>query len=120
MSEAVPSPEARANALQRAAADPRASAWVAASAGAGKTKVLTDRVLRLLLSDAPPGKILCLTFTNAAAAEMSNRLAKSLGRWATISADALRTEITTLLGGLFDTDLLPRARKLFATVLEAL
>ena len=119
MSAPVPSPEARANARQREAADPRASAWVAASAGAGKTKVLTDRVLRLLLADAKPGKILCLTFTNAAAAEMSNRLADSLGRWATIPDKTLHAEISRLLGGPFDADLPTRARKLFAAVLEA-
>ncbi len=122
MSAAVPSPAARANARQREAADPRASAWVAASAGAGKTKVLTDRVLRLLLAGAMPGKILCLTFTNAAAAEMSTRLAKSLGRWATDSDAELAADISKLMGtpvDAADADLLPRARKLFATVLEA-
>ena len=53
---------------QRRASDPRVSAWVSANAGAGKTKVLTDRVLRLLLAGSPPGRILCLTFTKAAAA----------------------------------------------------
>ena len=50
---------------QRRAANPRASAWVSANAGAGKTKVLTDRVVRLLLDGCPPGRILCLTFTKA-------------------------------------------------------
>ena len=62
-------PLARANLDQRRAADPRASVWVAASAGSGKTKVLTDRVLSLLLHGSPADKILCLTFTKAAAAE---------------------------------------------------
>src|SRR4051812_26238316 len=55
---------------QRRAADPRASAWVSANAGAGKTKVLTDRVVRLLLAGAAPGRLLCLTFTRTAAARM--------------------------------------------------
>ena len=59
---------------QRRAADPTASAWVSANAGAGKTKVLTDRVIRLLLAGAPPGRILCLTFTKAAAADMTIRV----------------------------------------------
>ena len=59
---------------QRRAADPRASAWVSANAGAGKTKVLTDRVVRLLLAGAHPGRLLCLTFTKAAAANMALRV----------------------------------------------
>ena len=52
-------------------------------AGAGKTKVLTDRVVRLLLDGAAPGRILCLTFTKAAAANMSIRVFQRLGRWVT-------------------------------------
>ncbi|MCU0893974.1 MAG: UvrD-helicase domain-containing protein [Rhodospirillales bacterium] len=66
---------------QRAATDPQASVWVGASAGTGKTKVLTDRALRLMLSGTPPSKILCLTFTKAAAAEMASRIALVLGGW---------------------------------------
>ena len=64
---------------QRLGSDPGWSAWVSASAGSGKTKVLGDRVLRLLLGNVPPAKILCLTFTKAAAAGMSNRVAERLG-----------------------------------------
>src|SRR3978361_1272096 len=68
---------------QRIASDPGLSAWVSASAGSGKTKVLTDRVLRLLLQpDQKANRLLCLTFTRAAAAEMSTRLARRLGDWA--------------------------------------
>ena len=52
---------------QHRASDPRASAWVSANAGSGKTYVLTQRVVRLLLDGVPPSKILCLTFTKAAA-----------------------------------------------------
>ncbi len=69
---------------------PGYSAWVSASAGSGKTKVLGDRVLRLLLGNVPPAKILCLTFTKAAAAEMSNRVAERLAAWAAASDDTLR------------------------------
>src|SRR5919107_2064739 len=83
---------------QRRAADPRASAWVSANAGAGKTKVLTDRVVRLLLSGAPPGKILCLTFTKAAAANMAIRVFERLGRWVTLDEDSLVRELTELEG----------------------
>ena len=68
------------DALQRRAADPTKSVWVGASAGSGKTKVLTDRVLNLLLAGTEPTRILCLTFTKAAAAEMSNRR-KQPNRW---------------------------------------
>ena len=74
----------RANAQQLVASDPAASAFVAASAGSGKTKLLTDRLLRLMLSGAAPERIQCLTFTKAAAAEMSLRLQKTLGRWVTL------------------------------------
>ena len=71
-----------AGAAQRRATTPEHSAWVEANAGTGKTKVLTDRVTRLLLNGVRPERILCLTFTKAAAAEMHNRLAGQLGRWA--------------------------------------
>ena len=63
---------------QHEASDPGVSVWVDASAGAGKTKILTDRVLRLLLTGIPPERILCLTFTKAAAAEMSGRITSRL------------------------------------------
>ena len=69
--------------VQHAASDPAASAWVAANAGSGKTHVLAQRVIRLLLADADPANILCLTFTKAAAANMANRVfddARATGR----------------------------------------
>jgi len=103
---------------QRAGSDPGYSAWVSASAGSGKTKVLGDRVLRLLLSDVPPAKILCLTFTKAAAAEMENRIAERLARWAAASTDELRREIRELAGGSETAALVPVARRLFARVLD--
>ena len=71
------------------AADPGASAWVSANAGTGKTRVLTDRVARLLLGGTEPQKILCLTYTKAAAAEMQNRLFRTLGAWAMLPDTAL-------------------------------
>ena len=67
---------------QVAAADPMASTWVSANAGSGKTRVLTDRVARLLLHGNDPQRILCLTYTTAAAGEMQNRLFRRLGQWA--------------------------------------
>lgn len=69
------------NISQLKASNPEISVWVSASAGTGKTKVLTDRVLRLLLSGIAPEKILCLTFTNAAAQEMKSRIVNSLQNW---------------------------------------
>ena len=73
---------------QLRAADPATSAWVTANAGTGKTRVLVDRVLRLLLAGTAPSRILCLTFTKAAAAEMSNRIFEILGQWVTRDGDA--------------------------------
>ena len=66
-------------AAQIRAARPTASSWVSANAGSGKTRVLTDRVARLLLAGTEPQRILCLTYTKAAAAEMQNRLFRTLG-----------------------------------------
>jgi ATP-dependent helicase/nuclease subunit A len=103
---------------QRKGSDPGYSAWVSASAGSGKTKVLKDRVLRLLLGGVPPARILCLTFTKAAAAEMSNRIADQLAKWAAGSHDDLRREIRELTGGRDTDELVPVARRLFARVLD--
>jgi ATP-dependent helicase/nuclease subunit A len=109
-----------ASAQQRLAADPQASVWVSASAGTGKTKVLTDRVLGLLVTapELEPQKILCLTFTRAAAAEMETRIADRLGRWAMDDDDALTEELEELLGAAPSPEQLDRARHLFALVLD--
>jgi ATP-dependent helicase/nuclease subunit A len=98
------------------ASDPEISAWVAANAGAGKTYTLANRVARLLLADAEPKKILCLTFTKAAAAEMQERLFKQLGEWSMLPDEELRDRIVTI-GGDAHT-YLPKARRLFAAALE--
>jgi ATP-dependent helicase/nuclease subunit A len=103
---------------QRKAADPRASAWVSANAGAGKTKVLTDRVVRLLLDGAPPARILCLTFTKAAAANMSIRVFRVLGRWVTLDDATLTAELTELTGERPSRTTLRVARRLFARAVE--
>jgi ATP-dependent helicase/nuclease subunit A len=102
------------------AADPTASTWVSANAGSGKTRVLTDRVARLLLHDTDPQKILCLTYTNAAAAEMQNRLFKRLGTWVMMRDDNLRKALAELGEdvALLTPAKLRRARTLFATALE--
>ena len=75
--------------VQHDASDPAASAWVAANAGSGKTHVLAQRVIRLLLRGTPPEKILCLTYTKAAAANMANRVFGELAKWTPLSDDEL-------------------------------
>ncbi len=110
---APPTPE------QRRAADPSRSVWVTANAGTGKTRVLSDRVLRLLLAGAAPESILCLTFTRAAAAEMTERIEKRLAAWAVEPEDArLAADIEALTGVPADAGTVMRARRLFAAVLD--
>jgi ATP-dependent helicase/nuclease subunit A len=112
---------------QSDAADPLASRWVGASAGTGKTKVLVDRVLRLMLprqglgpdSAAPPEKILCITYTKAAAAEMSNRVYRDLAAWAVMPQDKLDESLFSLTGAAPDDDTRMAARRLFARTLDA-
>jgi ATP-dependent helicase/nuclease subunit A len=79
-------------------AHPQASVWVAASAGTGKTTVLTGRLLRLMLDGTDPARILCLTFTRAAAAEMANRLDDVLADWATLPDGELARTLQSLTG----------------------
>ncbi|MCA3245208.1 MAG: double-strand break repair helicase AddA [Azospirillum sp.] len=104
---------------QRAAADPDFTVWVSANAGAGKTHVLTTRIVNLLLRAVRPSAILCLTFTKAAAAEMRGRLARLLAEWATCTDADLRTALRERLGRAPDDAEMARARVLFASVLEA-
>ena len=77
-------------ATQARASDPAASAFVSANAGSGKTHVLVQRVIRLLLDGVPPEKILCITFTKAAAANMAERVFSTLGHWVTLDDEALK------------------------------
>ncbi len=116
---ALPDPVALASAEQRKATSPAQSAWVEANAGTGKTKVLTDRVTRLLLAGIRPERILCLTFTKAAAAEMRNRLAAQLGRWALAEEAVLDGEISRLIDRAPEPEERIIARRLFARVLDA-
>ena len=102
------------------AARPHVSTWLSANAGSGKTRVLTDRVARLLLAQVPPERILCLTYTKAAAAEMQNRLFKRLGEWAMLGDDTLRAALRDLgEEGKIDPEALRKARTLFAAAIEA-
>ncbi|OJU51840.1 MAG: double-strand break repair helicase AddA [Mesorhizobium sp. 61-13] len=103
---------------QARASDPLNSAWVSANAGSGKTHVLAQRVIRLLLRGTDPSKILCLTYTRAAAANMSNRVFATLSQWTTLADGELAERITALDGRTADRDTLRRARRLFAEALE--
>ncbi len=107
----------RATRAQLEASDPKVSAFVAASAGSGKTKLLTDRLLRLMLGGADPSRIQCLTFTKAAAAEMAIRLNNTLGKWVTLDDAALDARLREL-GIAPDAELRNKARALFAVVLD--
>jgi ATP-dependent helicase/nuclease subunit A len=107
-----------ADRAQRQALDPRASVWVSASAGTGKTKVLTERLLTLMLDGTDPARILCLTFTRAAAAEMANRVNDRLAKWTVLPRGRLAQELVDLTGRYPRDEDIARARQLFARVLD--
>ncbi len=104
---------------QKRATSPHASVWVEASAGTGKTKILTDRVLSLLLNGTLPDRILCLTFTKAAAAEMMGRVMEKLALWHTCSADVLHQELADLQGHPATQTQIDLAKKLFHRFMDA-
>ncbi len=103
---------------QRQASDPAASAWVNANAGSGKTHVLVDRLARLMLADVEPSRILCLTFTRAAAAEMSTRLFERLSAWITCPDADLERSLRQIGVANPDAGILGTARRLFTLALE--
>lgn len=103
---------------QRAASDPGISAWVSAHAGSGKTHVLTQRVLRLLLEGTRPSQILCLTYTKAAAANMASRVFDALAQWATLDDSALAESVAKIGATAASRQDLDFTRKLFARAVE--
>src|ERR1041384_3646628 len=103
---------------QARASDPAASSFVSANAGSGKTHVLVQRVIRLLLAGVPPEKILCITFTKAAAANMAERVFTTLGHWVTLGDDALNEAIREVGIAHPTAKLRKMARELFAGALE--
>ncbi|HIE19650.1 MAG TPA: double-strand break repair helicase AddA, partial [Rhodospirillales bacterium] len=113
-----PAPTQDLTGAQVAAADPTQSVWVSANAGTGKTHVLIERILRLLVAGTPPNRILCLTFTKAAAAEVATRLSTRLGHWAAMDANTLEENLKALLNKAPIEAEISRARSLFAQVLE--
>ena len=101
------------------ASNPDGSTWLSANAGSGKTRVLTDRVARLLLEGVSPENILCLTYTKAAASEMQNRLFERLGKWAMLDDRNLRNSLTKLgLELRLNKQTFKQARTLFARAIE--
>ena len=108
----------RTRIAQRDAADPGASAWVSANAGTGKTHVLTLRALRLMLAGTIPERILALTYTKAAAAEMSKRVYETLARWVTMDEAKLANELAELTAKRPSSQDIERARTLFTTAIE--
>lgn len=108
----------RTRRAQREAADPLGSAWVSANAGTGKTHVLTQRALRLMLAGTEPERILCLTYTKAAAAEMSKRVYDTLAGWVTLPGDELRQALTNLCAQPPSDEEIDDARTLFTTAIE--
>ena len=111
-------PRDAASLRQIEAAHPGRSTWLSANAGSGKTRVLTDRVARLLLEGVPPAHILCLTYTKAAASEMQNRLFRRLGDWAMLDDAALQAALQELGVAPADPAFLREARTLFARAIE--
>lgn len=105
-------------AQQGLAAEPGRSVWVSANAGTGKTRVLVDRIARLLLAGTRPEKILCLTFTKTGAAEMASRINERLGRWAVMDEASLSEDLRALTGHEPNADTITTAGKLFARVLD--
>ncbi len=116
--EALKKAMQRTHEAQQTASDPAISAWVSANAGTGKTYVLTARVLRLLLAGTKPERILALTYTKAAAAEMSKRIFDRLGTWVTAPASALTAMLSTVLDRQPTDEETRRARQLFALAIE--
>jgi ATP-dependent helicase/nuclease subunit A len=104
--------------LQGEVCDPDVSAWVAANAGSGKTHVLAQRVINLLLGGVEPEKILCLTFTKAAAANMAKRVFDTLADWTTLDDNVLDEAIRERSSMAPDALRRALARRLFARALE--
>ncbi|AQX20588.1 double-strand break repair helicase AddA [Bartonella sp. WD16.2] len=110
-------PEAALDA-QKKATHPKTNVWVSANAGSGKTHVLSERVIRLLLNGTPPARILCLTYTNAAASVMQSRIFRTLSSWNELNDEQLQTVLSQLENKPTNAQKLAYARKLFARALE--
>jgi len=107
------------NDLQQQASDPDYSVWVSASAGTGKTKILTDRFLRLLIKGVNPAHILCLTFTNAAAIEMQGRISNKLKHFSLCDSQKLEEELFLMSGHKPFSAELENAKNLYDKLLDS-
>lgn len=103
---------------QLRAADPSVSVWVSAAAGTGKTRILVDRLLRLLLQGVHPSRILCITFTKAAAGQIEDRIRSRLMEWATKETAHVTRDLTQLLGQSPDATIIDKAKHLFGALLN--
>lgn len=101
------------------ATDPHYSCWISANAGAGKTRILTRRVVRMLLDGIAPHTIVCITYTKAAAAEMHTRIMRILADWAAMDEEQLREVLEDLTGSAPSSVLLHTAQQLFSRTLDA-
>jgi ATP-dependent helicase/nuclease subunit A len=104
---------------QAQAVNPAKHVWLNASAGTGKTQVLSARVLRLLLGGVAPDAILCITYTKAGAAEMAQRVHERLAFWVGCDVNSLRTDISAIGLDPLDPELQQRARTQFARVIDS-
>lgn len=117
---ALKNPKRSTNSMKNfIASDPKNSCWVFASAGSGKTKILVDRILRLLLEDVSQNKILCLTFTKVAAAEMQERINLRLAELVLVSDEELNRKLADLIGKSPNVELIKKARILFVKILDS-
>jgi ATP-dependent helicase/nuclease subunit A len=103
---------------QESASDPAVSAWVSANAGSGKTTVLVRRAIRLMMAGTPPARILCLTYTMAAAAHMANEVLRALSQWVRLDDTALDAKLAEVDPAPVSDARRARARRLFAAALE--
>ncbi len=103
---------------QENASDPAVSAWVSANAGSGKTTVLVRRAIRLMMAGTPPARILCLTYTKAAAAHMANEVLRVLSAWVRLDDTALEKKLAEIDPAPVSDVRRVKARQLFAAALE--
>ncbi len=106
--------------MRKQAVLPKNSAFVSASAGTGKTKILIDRLVNLLLNGVKPNKILCLTYTKAAAAEILARINQKLSKFTICSDEELKQELEEIGISESSQEIEYKARILFVELLDSI
>ncbi|MFN5351857.1 MAG: UvrD-helicase domain-containing protein, partial [Alphaproteobacteria bacterium] len=104
--------------IQNQASNPNFCVWVSASAGSGKTSLLKNRYLRLILSGVPIEKILCITYTNAGTNEMKERILADIKKWQNLSDEELKENLNSLLFKRPTATEINNARKAFDTIIN--